>query len=57
MVLEGRTTKSEDFSLVFEREDADLLNFDITIFTADKDADKDWTRDPQGILHCQRFLF
>ena len=57
MVLEGRTTKSEDFSLVFEREDADLLNFDITIFTADKDADKDWTRDPQGILHSQRFLF
>ena len=51
MLKEGRTKKSEEYSLVFERKDADLLKFDITVFAADQDADNDWIRDPQGMVY------
>ena len=57
MVLEGRTEKREEFSLIFESKDADLLKFDITVFAAERHADNYWVRDSQGILHYQRFLF
>jgi hypothetical protein len=55
MVIEGRTTKMKKFSKDFR--DASHLIFNIDVFAANKDADKDWIRDPQGIPHYQRFLF